>query len=53
MDVVYLYDAKKRIRKAITSGVSELVHIEDAYQLTAEIPMSARAVRVNTSALHA
>ena len=44
MDVVYLYDAQKRIRKAITSGVSELIHSEEAYQLTAEIPMSARAV---------
>lgn len=44
MDVVYLFDAKRKVRRVLTSGVSELLHKEQEYLLTAEIPTECGAV---------
>ena len=37
MDVVYLYDSRRRVRQPIVHGVTELIHAEDVYELSAEI----------------
>lgn len=37
MDVVYLYDSRKKLRQPIVRGVTELIHAEDVYELSAEI----------------
>ena len=34
---VYLYDSRKRLRKAIVWGISKLIHDERDFMLTAEI----------------
>lgn len=44
MDVVYLFDAKRQVRRVLTSGVSELLHKEQDYLLTAEIPTDCHAM---------
>lgn len=44
MDVVYLFDAKRQVRRVLTSGVSELLHKEHDYLLTAEIPTDCNAM---------
>lgn len=44
MDVVYLFDAKRQVRRVLTSGVSELMHKEHDYLLTAEIPTDCNAM---------
>ena len=41
MDVVYIFDAARRVRKVLPGGVSELVHKEADYELEAEVTMGA------------
>lgn len=41
MDVVYVFDAARRVRKVMASGVSELIHKESDYELEAEVSQSA------------
>lgn len=38
MDVIYLFTSAKRVREAITRGISSLIHSEHDYTLRAEIP---------------
>ncbi len=44
MDVVYLYTGKLEARAAIVSGISELIHAERDYTLSATIPEKYKAV---------
>lgn len=37
MDVIYLYDSRKKLRQPIVRGVTELIHAEDTYELSAEL----------------
>ena len=41
MDVVYIFDTARRVRKVLPGGVSELVHKEADYELEAEVTMGA------------
>ena len=41
---LWLLDAQMRVRRALVSGVAELIHDEAAQELTAVIPMDAHAV---------
>lgn len=38
MDVIYLFSTARRVRGAITQGISSLIHSEHDYTLRAEIP---------------
>lgn len=41
---LYIFDAMKRVRKILVNGVTNLIHKEWEYTLTAEIPVSAGAM---------
>lgn len=41
MDVVYIFDTAKKVRKVLPGGVSELIHKEAEYELEAQISQGA------------
>lgn len=41
MDVVYIFDPSKKVRKVLPGGVSELIHKEAEYELEAQISQGA------------
>lgn len=41
MDVVYIFDSAKKVRKVLPGGVSELIHKEAEYELEAQISQGA------------